>query len=61
MHGNVWEWCEDWYDEEKNIKVRRGGTWIGDSYMSKSSHRGKGNTAISNRYVGFRLQRTLSS
>lgn len=25
--GNVWEWCEDFYDEQKTTRVVRGGAW----------------------------------
>lgn len=74
MHGNVWEWCDDWYPNsykgvvadgssndkgEQKYKVLRGGSWVDFSNITELANRN--GFYPTDRYfiIGFRLQRTL--
>jgi formylglycine-generating enzyme required for sulfatase activity len=59
MHGNVWEWCVDDYEEASSSKVLRGGSWDDVGFLSRSADRYRFNPSNRVSYVGFRLLRTL--
>ncbi len=71
MHGNVWEWCNDWhgnYSNEPQIdptgppkgpgKILRGGSYHNDAWNARSSYRGFNLPTTRNTYKGFRLAKT---
>ena len=75
MHGNVWEWVEDcWNDSyagsprdgsalaEKNCseRVLRGGSWNNEPGNLRSAMRVRDSTADRSGNVGFRVARTLT-
>ena len=61
MSGNVWEWCEDWYDKSEKAKVLRGGSWINNASNSRSSNRDWNDPTFRYVNMGFRLLGTLFS
>jgi formylglycine-generating enzyme required for sulfatase activity len=61
LGGNVWEWCEDWIDDEMNIRVVRGAAFFTDSKNQiLSSYRGRP-PIVRNFASGFRLRLEVTS
>jgi formylglycine-generating enzyme required for sulfatase activity len=68
MHGNVWEWCQDWYDtypggsvtdpqgpSSGDLRVVRGGSWADESPLCRSACRIADDPSAQYFTYGFRI------
>jgi formylglycine-generating enzyme required for sulfatase activity len=68
MHGNVWQWCQDWLDSYKESEAEnpqgpvdggkrllRGGSWMNNSWYCRSSARAWIEPNTRWQFIGFRV------
>jgi hypothetical protein len=56
LGGNVWEWCEDWYDTEQERRVLRGASWFDVGPVAlHSSRRHSRPLGFRSDSIGFRV------
>jgi Sulfatase-modifying factor enzyme 1/Protein kinase domain len=76
VHGNVWQWCRDWYDADfykrspadnplcddgaRTHRVVRGGSWNYFCWYARSAHRRRLGSDSRVSYVGFRVSFRLA-
>jgi formylglycine-generating enzyme required for sulfatase activity len=74
VHGNVWEWAEDCWEDSYNgapgdgsarttgdckLRVLRGGSWDNSPWTLRAACRSRDGEANRGRFIGFRVARTL--
>ncbi|MBN1271892.1 MAG: SUMF1/EgtB/PvdO family nonheme iron enzyme [Candidatus Aminicenantes bacterium] len=58
MAGNVWEWTDSLYDEDKDWRVVRGGSWYDFRGLARCAVRGGDDPRDRDFIIGFRCVRT---
>jgi formylglycine-generating enzyme required for sulfatase activity len=69
MHGNVWEWCQDWWSDSLpggiavdpqgpgtgSLRLIRGGNWIDYARNCRSAFRDNFDPDFRGNFIGFRV------